>query len=71
MAFSKLKELCPDFKVDDIMTDLEIAATYAYDSLCPLAHLKGCFFHLSQAIYRKIQKIPEVNSHYRSRPKIL
>jgi len=68
MAFSKFKKLCPDFQPDEIMTDFEIAATNAYDSLFPLAHLKGCFFHLSQAIYRKIQKIPEVNSHYRSDP---
>ena len=40
-----------------IMTDFELAAIKAFKSNFPLAETSGCYFHLGQSVWRKIQKI--------------
>jgi len=45
---------------------MEIAATNAYESVYPSAHMKACLFHMSQALYRKIQQFPAINRQYKS-----
>jgi len=60
-ALRKINEICPEFETTEVMTGMEIAATNAYESVYPSAHIKACFFHMSQALYRKIQQFPAIN----------
>ena len=46
-------ELKPDF----VITDFEMAAINAVKSEFPGVQNKGCFFHLGQSVYRKIQNL--------------
>ena len=46
-------ELKPDF----VITDFEMAAINAVKSEFPGVQNKGCFFHLGQSVYRKIQSL--------------
>ena len=67
-VLGKLKELVPEFRPTHVMTDLEQASMNAYQSIFPGITQKGCYFHLSQCIYRKLQKIPDVQKQYESNP---
>lgn len=40
--------------VEVIHTDFEIAAINAIGAIIPGARIQGCFFHLSQSVYRKV-----------------
>ena len=39
------------------MCDFEVAAVTAFGMVFPRTTLTGCFFHLSQSIWRKVQTI--------------
>ena len=39
------------------MVDFELAVLNATDALFPDSSKKGCFFHFSQAIFKKIQSL--------------
>ena len=67
-VLSKFKELVPEFKPTHVMTDFEQASMNAYRSIFPGITLKGCYFHLSQCIYRQLQKNPDVQKQYESNP---
>ncbi|KAE9532428.1 hypothetical protein AGLY_010051 [Aphis glycines] len=53
--FQALKTIEPDLSPKTIMVDFEKGAMNAITSEFPEAKLKGCFFHLSQCIWRQIQ----------------
>ncbi|KAM7315741.1 uncharacterized protein ISCGN_005524 [Ixodes scapularis] len=40
--------------VEVVYTDFEIAAINAIKAMAPSARIQGCFFHLSQSVYRKV-----------------
>jgi hypothetical protein len=51
----KLKEFIPDYSPSSILTDFELSMIQAIKREFPVAENKGCFFHFSQCIWRKIQ----------------
>ena len=57
-VFEKLKEKCPNNKVNTIVADFE-AATWAgaKNVFKDQIKMKGCYFHFTQAIWRKIVKL--------------
>ena len=54
--FEKLTTLNGNLKPATIMVDFELAVINSLESIFPECEIKGCFFHLSQNIYRKIQE---------------
>jgi hypothetical protein len=52
-----LKMLVPNANPSTVITDLELAAMNAFRSEFPAARLTTCFFHLTQAVVRKVQKL--------------
>ena len=53
--FNQLRAVNARLNPSAIMIDYEKAAMNAISNVFPNANIKGCFFHLSQAIYRKVQ----------------
>lgn len=51
-----LLERAPNVQPTTIMSDFEIAAHQAIGRIFPQANVKGCFFHLGQSLWRKIQE---------------
>ena len=47
----------PELSPRSIMIDFEIASRNTLQEVFPEATIQGCFYHLSQAIYRKVQSI--------------
>ena len=62
-AFSILKQKRPDLQPSTITTDFEKPVMDAFKNVFGNIELQGCFFHLSQAIWRKIQSIGLTNSY--------
>ena len=50
-----IKQLCPHAHPMHLLMDFEKAATNAFSHFWSNTLLKGCFFHLTQNIFRKIQ----------------
>ncbi|KAG8180604.1 hypothetical protein JTE90_018222 [Oedothorax gibbosus] len=55
--FNAIKSLNPQLNPQTILLDFERAAMNAFLASFPTASVRGCFFHFSQAIWRKIQAI--------------
>ena len=53
--FNQMKEFCGENEPETITFDFEMPAINAARTVSPSSELKGCFFHLFQAFYRKIQ----------------
>ena len=53
--FEILKEHQNALAPQNVMVDFELAVLSAIDALFPDSSKKGCFFHFSQVIFRKIQ----------------
>ena len=53
--FDVLVDRCPDLKPEVIHSDFEIGAIHAAQSRFPDASVEGCFFHLCQNVYRRVQ----------------
>ena len=53
----ELRVLNPELSPRSIMIDFEIASRNALQEVFPEATIQACFYHLSQAIYRKVQSI--------------
>ena len=62
-AFSILKQKRPDLQPNTITTDFEKPVMDAFKYVFTNVELQECFFHLSQAIWRKIQSIGLTNSY--------
>lgn len=52
--FQVLRTMQPDFAPLTITMDFEKAAINAANTVFPNVQIQGCFFHLAQAIYRKV-----------------
>ena len=50
-----IKQLCPHAHPMHLLMDFEKAAANAFSHFWPKTLVKGCFFHLTQNIFRKIQ----------------
>ena len=50
-----------------IMTDFELAAINSFKTHFPWAEVSGCYFHLGQAIWRKLQHL-ELSERYKNDP---
>ncbi|KAB0803048.1 hypothetical protein PPYR_00018 [Photinus pyralis] len=51
----QLKRLQPGLQPTQLMTDFELAAMQAFELEFPGILKTGCFFHLSQSVWRKVQ----------------
>ncbi|CAJ0959347.1 unnamed protein product [Ranitomeya imitator] len=51
----ELEKLQPGLQPDNLMLDFELAAIQAFESEFPNLVKTGCFFHLSQSVWRKVQ----------------
>ena len=54
-----------ELKPQQIMSDFEIAFLNACQKTFPTTQPKGCYFHFSQCIWRKIQETPEIAEKYK------
>ena len=54
-VFAQMKVLRPNVFPNRIMVDFEQAAISAAEEAFPQAVISGCFYHLSQSVYRKVQ----------------
>ena len=52
-----IKQMCPDANPDYLLVDFERGSINAFKEVWPMTHVKGCFFHLSQSVYRKVQEL--------------
>ena len=59
MAFLLFKEICQNYSIDldpqQVKTDFELALVQSLAISFPNAEFRGCFYHLSQAIWNKQQ----------------
>lgn len=71
--FGIISRLCHDrrlpFHPRQIQTDFEMAAICAIRISFPLADIRGCFFHYTQAIWRKVQTLGLAGA-YRESPEV-
>jgi len=61
---STLKTIEPGLKPETIMIDFEEAAINAFEAEFPSADLKGCYFHFTQCLGRKLQTLPQPEHLY-------
>ena len=61
--WSIIKDRCPAMRVTTLVMDYESAAIAAANETFPTAHVQGCFFHLSQCVWRKIQSLGLTNAY--------
>uniref|UniRef100_T1JH24 MULE transposase domain-containing protein n=1 Tax=Strigamia maritima TaxID=126957 RepID=T1JH24_STRMM len=62
-------ELQPNLNPTVVMSDFETALQNAVSICFPRARVAGCFFHYSQAIWRRVQKLG-LTDGYRDNPRI-
>ena len=65
-SFRKLLELEPALNPVSIMTDFENASINAFENNY-ISVINGCFFHLSQNVYRKVQ-VEGLSQNYQESP---
>lgn len=68
LLLSKIKEINPNLNPETIMTDFEHSSLIAFKNIFPNIKQSGCFFHFTQCLWRKIQKIPGLAEKYISDP---
>lgn len=64
--FAKIKELQPNLNPDTLLCDFEMAAYTAFQDVYPETLVSGCFFHLSQNLWRQIQKVAGLVNLYKN-----
>lgn len=52
---SAMKDLMPNAKPETVLVDFEMAAMQAFVAGYPSTQVRGCFFHLSQCVIRRVQ----------------
>jgi hypothetical protein len=63
-----LKSLRPSLNPETVMTDFEMAFINAFRQNFPTSKQRGCFFHLSQCIWRCCQSHRKILEEYKSSP---
>jgi len=66
--FETLKDLQQNLNPVSILTDFEQAAFNAFKQSFPNSVHRGCFFHLTQNIWRKVQDNHEMHQRYTNEP---
>ena len=61
--FCAIKQLQPQFSPSEWMTDFETAAINAIRVNFPQVNVSGCFFHLQQCMWRKVQNLGLTNAY--------
>lgn len=61
---NELKNLNPNLQPVSILTDFEQPAVNAFQDVFPGIQNRGCFFHFSQCIWRKIQENGDIRNRY-------
>ena len=56
---------------EGIQTDFELAAIQAASQLHPNAKIKGCFFHFTQCVWRKVQDIGLSGEYNKNQPQVV
>ena len=56
IMWSEIKKLCPNSTPSHLIVDFERAAIDQFSFYYPTTQIKGCFFHLTQDFWRKIQE---------------
>ena len=51
------------FSPDEIMTDFELALVQSLELEFPGARIHGCYFHFSQCLWRKVQRLGLVEEY--------
>ncbi len=67
-VFNALKNLNGNLNPRTIMTDFELASIKAFKRAFPNAEQRGCFFHLTQCVFRQIQQNSDAYEKYKSDP---
>ena len=52
-----VRQIVPEADPKQILLDFEIAAMNQFHNSYPNTEIKGCFFHLSQCVYRKAREL--------------
>lgn len=55
--FKKILDVIPEWSPEIVNMDFEVGAIKAIEEVFPRVQVQGCFFHLSQSIWRKVQEI--------------
>lgn len=63
-VFTELKRLQPALNPTSVMTDFEQAAILAWTTVFPNTIQRGCLFHLSQCLWRRVQLTPDLQQRY-------
>ena len=63
-----LKNLKTPLQPETIMTDFELASLSSFASAFPESRQRGCFFHFSQCLWRRIQEVPDILQNYSTIP---
>ena len=66
--FSALKNLNTNLNPTSIMTDFEQSAINSFKEAFPDSLQRGCFFHLSQCLWRRMQQIEGMQQKYSADP---
>ena len=56
-VIQKIRELVPQLEADCVMSDWEQAARNTVKRVYPGIRVNGCWFHYTQAIWRKTQSV--------------
>jgi hypothetical protein len=64
-VFEAIKNLKPDLNPKSILTDFELSSIKAFNTSFPRAAKRGCFFHFTQSLWRKIQQNQDLAKRYK------
>lgn len=67
-VISSLVQLRPEMKPSSVMTDFESPLFSAFSDTFDNVTLRGCLFHFSQCIWRKINTLPDIREMYCNDP---
>ena len=57
-----------ELKPVSILTDFEVGCLNSFQTVFPGAERRGCYFHHTQCIWRKLQESPDILNNYNSDP---
>jgi len=63
-VFEELKRHQENLQPQSILTDFELSAINAFQFSFPNSEHRGCFFHFSQSIWRRVNDISEIRERY-------
>ena len=55
--WNKVHDLCPTACPTHLIVDFEIASINAFSQYFPTTKVQGCFFHVCQNVWRKVQQL--------------